>query len=195
VATIIEFDTPRLSLRRWRQRDRAPFAAMCADPEVMRYFPAVQTQAQCDAAIDRWNAQLAERGWSNWAVERRDDGGFIGFVGLTMPRAALPCSPCVEIGWRLRREAWGQGFATEAAAACLHVGFERLGLAQIHSFTALPNRPSMAVMERIGLRNVHADFEHPSVPPGHPLRMHVLYRVTREEWLEAQANSGSGLKT
>jgi len=183
MATVIEFDTPRLALRRWRQRDRAPFAAMGADPEVMRHFPALLTPAQSDAAIDRWNAQLAERGWSNWAVERRDTSEFIGYVGLTMPRWTLPCTPCVEVGWRLRREAWGQGFATEAATTCLRVGFEQLGLGEIHSFTAVVNRPSIAVMERIGLRNLQADFEHPAMPEGHALRRHVIYRVTREEWM------------
>jgi RimJ/RimL family protein N-acetyltransferase len=182
VATIIEFETPRLALRRWRQHDRAPFAALNADPEVMRHFPAPLSRAQSDSAIDRWNAQLAERGWSNWAVERRDANAFIGFIGLTMPRWGLPCSPCVEVGWRLQRDAWGHGFATEGALACLRVGFEQLGLDAIHSFTALANTRSMAVMARIGLRNLHADFEHPALPEGHPLRMHALWRVTRAEW-------------
>lgn len=191
MATVIEFDTPRLALRRWRQRDRAPFAAMGADAEVMRYFPAPMSRAECDAAIDRWNAQLAERGWSNWAVERRDTGEFVGFVGLSMPRWPLPCTPCVEVGWRLRHEAWGHGFATEAAGACLRVGFERLGLDAIHAFTACINRPSIGVMERIGLRDRHADFEHPALPVGHALRRHVLYGITREEWLASRAGAGA----
>ena len=186
----MELSTPRLLLRQWRDDDLAPFAALNADPEVMRYFPAPETRAQSDTAIDRWNAQLAERGWSNWAVERRDTGALIGFIGLTMPRRKLPFTPCVEVGWRLRRDAWGQGFATEGATACLRAGFERLGLDEIVSFTALVNRRSIAVMERIGLRDAQADFEHPALAEGSPLRLHKLYRVTRGEWengIRAQA--------
>ena len=181
-ATPFEFDTPRLALRVWQERHRAPFAAMNADPEVMRYFPAPLSAAQSDASIDLWCGQFAERGWSNWAVQRLDSGEFIGFIGLSVPRRPLPFSPCVEIGWRLKRSAWGQGFATEGAAACLREGFERLGLEEIVSFTALVNRPSIAVMERIGLRPAHADFDHPALPEGHPLRRHGLYRLGRTEW-------------
>lgn len=183
----IEFDTGRLALRVWQARHRAPFAAMNADPEVMRFFPARLTPAQSDAGIDLWLDQFAAQGWSNWAVEIRASGEFIGFVGLSVPRRQLPFSPCVEIGWRLKRSAWGQGHATEAARACLRVGFERLALAEIVSFTSLANRPSVAVMERIGLRNADADFEHPGLPPGHPLRPHCLYRMTRTEWLQREA--------
>jgi RimJ/RimL family protein N-acetyltransferase len=182
---LIELETPRLLLRRWRQRDRAPFASMNSDPEVMRYFPAPETRARSDTAIDRWNAQLAERGWSNWAVERRDTASFIGFIGLTMPRRVLPFTPCIEVGWRLRRDAWGQGFATEGASACLRLGFERLGLDEIVSFAACVNARSIAVMERIGLHDTQADFEHPALPQGSPLRLHKLYRVTRAQWLDA----------
>jgi RimJ/RimL family protein N-acetyltransferase len=177
----IEFDTARLALRRWQPRHREPFAAMNADPEVMRHFPALQDRAQSDASIDAWLAQFDARGWSNWAVERLDDGRFIGFVGLSVPRRELPFStpskPCVEIGWRLARAAWGQGFASEAARACLRVGFERLGLQEIVSFTARCNLRSIAVMERIGMHDAHADFDHPALPPGHALQRHCLYRI------------------
>ena len=102
--------------------------------------------------------------------------------GLTVPRRVLPCSPCVEIGWRLARASWGHGYATEAACAALAVGFRQLALDEIVSFTALGNRRSRAVMERIGMRNANQDFEHPGVPEGHPLRLHCLYRIRREEW-------------
>jgi RimJ/RimL family protein N-acetyltransferase len=178
----IDLRTPRLALRRWRETDRAPFAALNQDPRVMEHFPAPIPRDRSDASIDAWTEDFALQGWSNWAVERRDTGEFIGVVGLTMPRWEVPCAPCVEVGWRLRREAWGQGFATEGAGACLRVGFEQVGLGEIFSFTAVVNRPSIAVMERIGLRNLQADFEHPAMPEGHALRRHVLYRVTREEW-------------
>lgn len=180
--TPIEFDTARLAFRSWQDRHRAPLAAMNADPEVMRFFPSTSTAEQTNAGIDIWAGQFAEQGWSNWAVERLESGEFIGFIGLSVPRRLLPFSPCVEIGWRLQRSAWGQGYATEGARACLRLGFTRLGLDEIVSFTSLLNRPSVAVMERIGMRNAHADFEHPAVPQGNPLRPHCLYRITRAQW-------------
>lgn len=184
----IEFDTPRLAFRVWQDRHRAPFAAMNADPDVMRYFPALLSPEQTNAGIDVWLGQFHEQGWSNWAVERRDSGRFIGFIGLSVPRRPLPFSPCVEIGWRLERAAWGHGYATEGARACLRVGFEQLGLEEIVSFATLTNRPSIAVMNRIGLRHADADFEHPAMQAGHPLRRHCLYKITRSQW---QQQTGS----
>lgn len=179
---VIEFDTPRLRMRRWRESDRAPFAAMNADPAVMEFFPALQARSASDASIDAWEAQFEQRGWSNWAAERRDTGEFIGFIGLNVPRRVLPFSPCVEVGWRLARQHWGQGFASEAARAALRVGFERLLLDEIVSFTTLANQRSRAVMERIGMTDAHQDFDHPAVPEGHPVRPHCLYRLTRAQW-------------
>lgn len=178
----ITFTTPRLTLRPWQDADRAPFAAMNADPEVMRYFPSLWAPEMSNAAIDLWLAQFAAQGWSNWAVEITDAGRFIGFIGLSVPRRPLPFSPCVEIGWRLARAHWHQGYATEGARAALAVGFGTLGLDEIVSFTALSNLPSRAVMQRIGLRNANADFEHPGVPEGHPLRPHCLYTLRRADW-------------
>ncbi len=184
----IELVTPRLRLRRWRDADREPFAAMNADPEVMEFFPALQSRAASDASIDAWQAQFETQGWSNWAAELAASGEFIGFVGLSVPRRTLPCSPCVEIGWRLARPFWGQGLASEGARATLGAGFERIGLAEIVSFTALANRRSRAVMERIGMRNAHQDFEHPGVPEGHALRLHCLYRIDRPRFDAAMQN-------
>jgi len=187
MTTIIEFSTPRLRLRQWRPEDRAPFAALNADPEVMRYFPALGTRESSDRAIDLWQAELVERGWSNWAVERADTQTFIGFVGLSVPRRALPCMPCVEIGWRLARAHWGQGFATEAANGALEVAFLRLGLDEVVSFTSLINTPSRAVMERIGMTDAGEDFDHPAVPEGSALRRHCLYRIGRGAWTARRA--------
>jgi RimJ/RimL family protein N-acetyltransferase len=175
--------TARLRLRQWREADREPFAALNADPEVMRYFASVISREASDRSIDAWRAEIAERGWSNWAVELVRTGEFIGFVGLSVPRRAeLPFMPCVEIGWRLARAHWGQGHATEAARAALQLGFERLGLAEIVSFTSLVNRPSRAVMERIGMRDSGRDFDHPALPEGSVLRRHCLYRITAHSW-------------
>jgi len=181
MAEIIEIDTPRLRLRRWRESDREPFAALNADLEVMEFFLSPESRAASDASIDAWQSQFAAQGWSNWALEVRSSGQFVGFTGLSVPRRVLPFSPCVEVGWRLAKEHWGRGYATEAARAALRVGFQQLALVEIVSFTTIGNVRSRAVMERIGMRNAHQDFEYPGFPEGHPLRLHCLYRIRREE--------------
>jgi RimJ/RimL family protein N-acetyltransferase len=188
---IVEVDTPRLRLRQWRAADRAPFAALNADPAVMEFFLSPLSRESSDASIDAWQSQLASRGWSNWALELKASGEFLGFTGLSIPRRVLPFSPCVEVGWRLARKHWGQGYATEAARAALEVGFARLDLREIVSFTTVGNVRSRAVMERIGMRDARQDFEYPGFPEGHPLRRHCLYRIAREEW----AQSGFGPTT
>ena len=173
--------TERLLLRRWREADRAPFAALNADPEVMEHFPAPLSREESDAFVDRIEAFWAEYGFGLWAVERLDTGQFIGFDGLSMPSFEAQFTPCVEVGWRLAREHWGHGFATEAARAAMADGFDRLGLDEIVSFTATTNVRSMAVMERLGMtRDPRDDFDHPRVPEGHRLRRHVLYRLRRQ---------------
>jgi RimJ/RimL family protein N-acetyltransferase len=195
MVTPIEATTPRLLLRLWRDADRAPFAALNADPQVMEFFAAPIARAASDASIDAWQAQFAAQGWSNWAVERRDTGAFIGFTGISLPKRLLPCSPCVEVGWRLAREHWGHGFASEAAREALRIGFEAVDLTEIVSLTALGNQRSRAVMERIGMTNdPNEDFEHPGVPEGHALRMHCIYRLSRDAWrANAQKNDGADL--
>ncbi len=170
--------TERLVLRGWSDGDREAWAAMNADPEVMRYFHDTMTREQSDAMLDRLDAALAEQGWGLWALERQDTGEMVGMTGLAVPTHDLPFNPCVEVGWRLARSAWGRGFATEAAREALRVGFDEVGLAEVVSMTSTPNTPSRAVMERLGMtRDSADDFEHPAVPPGHPLRPHVLYRL------------------
>lgn len=179
MTAIIELETERLSLVAWQERHIAPFAAMNADPEVMRYFPATATEAQTRATVHGWRAQFDDQGWSNWAVELKGSGEFIGFVGLSVPRRQLPFSPCVEVGWRLARRFWGKGYATEGAKASLAVGFGQLGFTEIVSFTSLTNLPSRAVMERIGMHNTGRDFDHPAVPEGSSLRRHCLYVISQ----------------
>ena len=171
--------TPRLLLRPWRDSDLAPFAALNTDAEVMRHFPEPLSRAQSDALAQRSRALIEARGWGFWAVERRDNGAFAGFLGLHTPSTDLPFAPCVEIGWRLARAHWGQGLATEGARAALDFGFEQLGLPEIVAFTALGNTRSEAVMQRLGMRRDAATFGHPALAPGHPLREHVLYRLRR----------------
>ena len=175
-----ELLTERLRLRRWRDEDREPFAALNADPEVMEHFVAPLTRAESDAAVDRMEAHLDEHGWGLWAVEELGSGRFCGFTGLWPADFEAPFTPAVEVGWRLARWSWGRGYASEAARAAVADGFERVGLEEIVSFTALANERSWRVMERIGMvRDVEGDFEHPNVPAGHPVRHHVLYRLRR----------------
>jgi len=177
-----EFNTDRLRLRQWRVADREPFAALNADPKVMEFFFTPLDRVASDAMADRCQALIAERGWGFWAAELKHANEFIGFVGLHIPSAELPFSPCVEVGWRLASQYWGKGFATEAARGVLRVGFELLGLSEIVSFAAVRNVRSRAVMERLGMREAASTFEHPGVPVGSAVRQHCLYRLSREHW-------------
>ncbi len=176
MAECIEFDTERLCVRQWRESDREPFARLNADPRVMEFFAAPLSRAESDAMVDRCAEGIAQRGWGFWAVEERAGGAFIGCVGITVPRPDLPFSPCVEIGWRLAQAYWGRGYAVEAARGALRVGFERLALSEIVSFTAAPNLRSQAVMKRLGM-TPDGMFEHPGLPVGHAQRLHKLYRL------------------
>jgi ribosomal-protein-alanine N-acetyltransferase len=180
-------ETERLLLREWRDADRAPFAAMNADPRVMEHFPSRLTRPESDAFIRRMRERWAVEGFGLWAVERQADGRFLGFTGLAAPTFKAHFTPCVEVGWRFAVEAWGHGYATEAARAALRFGFEDLDLAEIVSFTVPANTRSRAVMERLGMtRDPADDFDHPRLPEGHPLRHHVLYRLGHERWLETR---------
>ena len=179
--------TDRLVLRRWTGADRAPFAALNADPIVMEHFPAPLSRAQSDALADQLDTDLAEHGWGWWAVEVRDSGSgagpFAGFAGLAIPRFEAPFTPAVEIGLRFARWAWGHGYATEAAAAALDFAFSTLGRTEVVSFTATTNVRSQAVMRRLGMtRDADGDFAHPALPVDHPLSRHVLYRLSAADW-------------
>ena len=174
-----ELVTERLLLRRWRPEDLEPFAACSADPEVMRYFPSTHSREQSDALAREFANGVEQRGWGFWAVEVRDGAPFIGFVGLMQPTFEAHFTPAVEVGWRLGREHWGHGYATEAARASVDFGFEELDLDEIVAVTVPANARSRRVMERLGMtRDPADDFDHPRVPPG-PLKRHVLYRLPR----------------
>ena len=169
--------TPRLRLRPWRESDLEPFAAMNADARVMAHFPKPLARAESDAMAERAQASLASRGWGLWAMELAGEERFIGFAGLAVPSWQAHFTPCVEIGWRLCAEAWGKGYATEAARAALRYGFEKVGLAEIVSYTSLANARSIAVMERLGMHR-DGEFDHPMIAEGHRLRRHLLYRLS-----------------
>ena len=167
--------TERLLLRAWRDEDREPFAALNADPVVMEHFPATMSREASDAFVDFNMTTIAARGWGLWAVEVVATGEFIGFVGLNEP----DFMPGVEVGWRLKRDAWGHGYATEAGAAAIRYGFDELGLDEIVSFTSTTNLRSQRVMERLGMtRDPDEDFDHPRVHDPR-IRRHVLYRRAR----------------
>jgi len=170
--------TERLLMRRWRPGDRDAYAAMNADPQVMRYFPATMSRAESDAHVDRVEDLFDRQGFGLWALEVTQTGQFIGFTGLNPVPAGIPGVEGFEVGWRLAAHAWHRGYATEAAAAAVDVGFSGVGLDRLWSFTSVLNTPSVAVMRRIGM-NEHGFFEHPRIKLGHPLRRHVLYRKDR----------------
>lgn len=185
-----ELRTGRLLLRAWRDDDRAPFAALNADPVVMEHFPSVLTRDESDSMVDRILDRWARGRPSLWAVEVPGDASFIGFVGLLEPSFAAAFTPCVEIGWRLAAPFWGRGYAPEAASAVLSHGFGVLGLDRIVSFTVPANVRSRRVMDKLGMHHDPADdFDHPNLPPGDPLRRHVLYRLDATEWRSGAAGS------
>jgi RimJ/RimL family protein N-acetyltransferase len=164
-----------ITLRQWRDSDLEPYAAMNADPKVMRYFPSVLSREQSEASLVRQQALIKQRGWGLWVLDA--DGVFAGFAGLAIPTFEAPFMPCIEAGWRLRREYWGRGIAYRGALQVLAYGFGVLKLPEILSFTAAVNAPSRRLMERLGfVRDAASDFAHPSIPEGHELRHHVLYR-------------------
>lgn len=169
-------------MRRWQASDRAPFAALNADPDVMRYFSRPLTRQASDRLAELIEADLEWQGWGLWALEQRAKRGFLGFTGLARPTFDASFTPAVEIGWRLSRAAWGFGFATEAARAAAAFAFEELDLHELVSYTAERNVRSRAVMRRLGMRHDPGDdFDHPYVAEG-DLRRHVLYRLTASDW-------------
>ena len=159
---ILELESARLVLRQWRDSDLPEFARMCADPQVMRYFPAPLDRLESAALIGRIRGHFAEYGFGAWALERKDSGEFIGLTGLMNVGFDADFTPAVEIGWRLAREHWGLGFASEAAWTALRCGFDRLQLEEIVAFTTEANLPSQKVMQAIGMHyDPAADFQHP----------------------------------
>ncbi len=174
-----------MTLRGFSAADRRPFAAMNGNPEVMRYMSRSLDRSASDLFLARILEHWEVDGFGLWAMERRDDGAFLGFAGLSAPAFRAPFTPAIEVGWRLGREAWGHGYATEAGAAALDFGFELLGRDEIVSYTAVGNERSRHVMERLGMTHDPADdFEYPLVALDHPVRRQVLYRISPQSWLE-----------
>jgi RimJ/RimL family protein N-acetyltransferase len=170
--------TDRLLMRRWREADREPFAALNGDPETMRFFPSTLDRAASDAFVERIEALFEQQGYGLWALEVPEADRFIGYTGLNPMPPGVPGAAGVEVQWRLARHAWHHGYATEAARAALGVAFGGAGLDEVWSMTAVRNEPSLAVMRRLGMAEV-ARFDHPRIPYGHPLRPHVAYHLAR----------------
>ncbi|WP_440463888.1 GNAT family N-acetyltransferase [Psychrobacter sp. ASPA161_6] len=179
-------ETDRLYLRQWQASDFATFADMNADPEVMQYFPKLLTSKVSDIIANKCQQLIADNGWGLWAVSLKVDeensGGFIGFVGLNDTHADMSFAPAVEIAWRLHSDYWGQGYATEAARASLNFAFTELGLEEVVSFTAVINKRSQLIMQRIGMTDTQDNFYHPALKSTHPLAEHVLYKISRQQW-------------
>lgn len=182
--------TKRLLLRPWNEEDFESFAQMNEDPRVMECFPSVLTKAESDETAQRFKAEIEERGWGLWAVSVIGGADFIGFIGLNPVRFDAPFTPAVEVGWRLAHEYWNQGYATEGALAALYFAFESLHFDEIVSFTVVRNFRSRHVMEKIGMHHdPKDDFDHPRLLEGDPLRKHVLYRITAQDWSEKEKRS------
>ena len=174
-------ETPRLLIRTWREEDRDAFVALCCTPEVMAHLGGSQSPAEVDAAIGRIHACQAANGFCFWAVERKEDGAFLGFCGMKVARdPGTPIDGEIEIGWRLRADVWGQGYAREAADACLQWAWANLPVDRVIAITVPNNRRSWGLMERLGMdRRPDMDFDHPYFPPGHALRPHITYVAER----------------
>jgi len=180
MATVVT--TARLVLRPFTDVDREPFFALNTHPDVVASLGTSPNRAESDAMVERYTAELEREGWGFWAVEVPGGAPFVGMVGLHRLPPWIPAAPAVEAGWRLHPDHWGHGYATEAAVASLRYGFGEAGLDEIVAYTTTVNARSQAVMERLGMvRDVDADFDHPQVPEGHPLRRHVLYRASASQ--------------
>ena len=176
--SIIYIETERLILRQWQPSDTVTYGAMNTDQYVMEFFPSILTAEESISHINRMSIHLEERGYGLFAIERKDNHAFIGFTGLWHPTFEASFTPCTEIGWRISKENWNQGFATEAAKACLVFGFEQLSLKEIYSFTSIHNKRSELVMKKIGMQKT-GEFDHPNLEKGHFLQKHILYKIVQ----------------
>ncbi len=183
----IELRTPRVLLRQWKDGDLDQWVAMNADAEVRQHFPSVNTPELSLAEAMRIRAGIDQRGWGMWALEISGVHAFAGFVGLNVPAIEAPWQPAVEVGWRLTRDVWGHGYATEGAAAALNFAFTGLELPLVMAMSVTTNTPSHKVMERLGMTRWEGmEFDHPRVPADWPLKRHIVHRLTREDWQQRQ---------
>lgn len=180
-------ETERLLLRHWKKSDLPLFAALNADPRVMEHFPKALSKQESDELAGKFEEELQEKKYGLWALEIKASSRFIGFAGLHAPDFSAHFTPCIEIGWRLAYDAWGQGYAIEAASKVLEYAFSVLGLEEVVSFTAAVNFRSIKLMRKLGMfHDKEDDFFHPKLPKGHPLGPHVLYRMRKEQYFKVK---------
>ena len=178
----LALESTRLRLRNWHDEDLDPLARLCADPEVMRYNPALWSRDECAALMVRSRLHLLRNGFGLWALERKDNGAFIGYCGLVWSASLLP-NPAVELRWALACEHWGQGLAHEAAETVLKCAFGTLGLDEVLAWASRINEPGRQLLEGLGMRPERTTaFGHPDVSPEHPLHAQLLYRLRRDDW-------------
>jgi [ribosomal protein S5]-alanine N-acetyltransferase len=187
------FESERLCFRMWKEEDKKIFSKMNSDPIVMEYFPKLLNEDESNKFYERIVNNLHNNDYGLWAVEIKNDNQFIGFIGFNDTTFKSNFTPCVEIGWRIKKEEWGKGYATEGAKACLFYGFNKIGLKEIFSFTSKTNKRSEKVMIKIGLNKID-EFKHPGIEEGNQLRKHVLYKLTQEEYVASavKANAHPG---
>ncbi|MDQ8738713.1 GNAT family N-acetyltransferase [Paenibacillus sp. LHD-38] len=176
---MIYLETSRLQLRDWEKTDLEPFSRLNADEQVMKYFPKTLSTEETYAFYKSVLSEFKECGFGLYAVEVKENKEFIGFIGFHRTTFEADFTPCIEIGWRLKKEAWGKGYATEGAAVCLQYGFNKLGFHDVYSFTADVNAPSKKVMIKIGMSFIKM-FNHPKVEKDSPLNKHVLYHIKQK---------------
>ena len=174
----------RLILRQWTEEDFSPFAKICADKDVMHFFPKTLTEQESHDMARKVQSLIDSRGWGFWAVEIPNEAKFIGCVGLNVPKESMPFAKNVEIGWRLAKDFWGNGYATEAAKEVLRYAFVELNLNEVISFAPLGNKASQHIMMKIGMSDTGNNFNHPELDASHPQSEHVLYKINKSQWLE-----------
>lgn len=182
------FTSKRLGFRNWRDEDILPMAEINADPEVMAFFPAIQSLQQTTDFVKRMQAQQASKGYCYFAVDRLDNKEFIGFIGLTDQSYEADFTPCVDIGWRLKRGAWNNGFAKEGAIRCLDYAFTDLGMKRIYAVAPRVNLRSEHIMQVIGMQKV-SEFIHPRLPDHERLKQCILYAIDREGYAPIETNA------
>ena len=178
-------ESNRLYFRQWKEEDKEFFFKLNSDPEVMKYFPQALSKNESDAFVEKVKFQINKRGWWFFAVEIKNTSEFIGFIGLSNTAFEAPFTPCTEIGWRFHRNFWKKGYATEGAKTVLDFAFRKIGKESIVSYTSKLNFPAIAVMKRIGMvEDPSYSFDHPKIPKGHPLRPHILYRLSKDQFFK-----------
>jgi RimJ/RimL family protein N-acetyltransferase len=188
-SSILPIETDRLIIRNWQERDRALFHEVNSDDAVMEFFAMRRNRKESDEMMDWLTAEIDRVGYGFTAIERKSDHACLGFCGLS-PLNLAPWFPqgTVEIGWRIAKRYWGEGYVTEGAKALLQAGFGALDLHAVVAIAVPENRRSTAVMDRLGMtRDMAADFDHPKVPDSAPtLKRHGTWRLTKQSWLQNQ---------